>query len=39
MSFIDSIKIRAKKPFNIQLYDNIQVFMTEKDYQKARYGE
>jgi len=33
------IKIRAKKPFNIQLYDNIQVFMTEKDYQKARYGE
>lgn len=33
------IKIHAKKPFNIQLYDNIQVFMTEKDYQKARYGE
>jgi len=33
------IKIRAKKPFNIQLYDNIQVFMTEKDYQKARCGE
>ena len=33
------IKIRAKNPFNIQLYDNIQVFMTEKDYQKARYGE
>ena len=33
------IKIRAKIPFNIQLYDNIQVFMTKKDYQKARYGE
>lgn len=33
------IKVGAKKPFNIQLYDNIQVFMTEKDYQKARYGE
>ena len=33
------IKIHAKKPFNIQLYDNIQIFMTEKDYQKARYGE
>ena len=33
------IKIHAKKPFNIQLYNNIQIFMTEKDYQKARYGE
>lgn len=33
------IKVGAKKPFNLQLYDNIQVFMTEKDYQKARYGE
>lgn len=33
------IKVRAKKSFNIQLYDNIQVFMTEKDYQKARYGQ
>ena len=33
------IKVHARKPFNIQLYDNIQVFMTEKDYQKARYGE
>lgn len=33
------IKVHARKPFNLQLYDNIQVFMTEKDYQKARYGE
>ena len=33
------IKVHARKPFNIQLYDNIQVFMTEKDYQKSRYGE
>lgn len=33
------IKVGAKKPFNLQLYDNIQVFMTEKDFQKARYGE
>lgn len=31
------IKVGAKKPFNLQLYDNIQVFMTEKDFQKAKY--
>ena len=27
------IKVHARKPFNIQLYDNIQVFMTEKDFR------
>ena len=33
------IKTHTKKPFNIQLYDNIQVFMTEKDFQKAKYSK
>lgn len=33
------IKVGAKKPFNLQLYDNIQVFMTEKDFQKAKYSK
>lgn len=33
------IKVHAKKPFNIQLYDNIQVFMTERDFQKAKYSK
>ena len=33
------IKVGDKKPFNLQLYDNIQVFMTEKDFQKAKYSK
>ena len=33
------IKVGAKKPFNLQLYDNIQVFMTEKDCHKAKYSK
>ena len=33
------IKVHARKPFNIQLYDNIQVFMTERDFQKAKYSK